>query len=53
MDKNPTKERFIIVTLKYSVKPLSRAVIVALKLMYKQTGSYNFKTQYYAGAKTC
>ena len=53
MHKNPTKARFIIAKRKCSVKPISSAVIAALKLIYRLTGNYNFKTQYYAGVKTC
>ena len=34
--KNPTKARFIIVTPKRSVKPISKATAVGLKLMFNQ-----------------
>ena len=52
MHKNPTKANFIIAAPKCSVKPLSKAVAAALKLIYKETENYNFKTQYYTGVKT-
>ena len=36
LHKNPTKARFIIVTPKRSVKPISKAATVGLKLMFNQ-----------------
>ena len=50
--KNTTKGRFIVGTPIYSVKAHSGAATAALKLIYKQTENYNFKTQYYSGFKT-
>ena len=51
MHKNPTKARFIIATLKCSVKPLLEVVTASLKLIYNQIGHCDFKTQYYSGVK--
>ena len=42
----------MITASKFLVKPLSKAVAAALKLTYKQTENYDFKTQYYSGLKT-
>ena len=36
LDKNPTNSTFIIALPKCSVKPFSKVVAVALKLIYKQ-----------------
>ena len=36
LHKNPTKARFLIVTPKRSVKPISKAATVGLKLMFNQ-----------------
>ena len=52
LHKNPTKARLIIAAPKYLEKPLSKVVIVALKLIYKQIENYNFKTLYHCGVKT-
>ena len=46
------KERLAIAAPQFSVKPLSKAVAGALKLIYNQIENYNFKTQYYCGVKT-
>ena len=46
LHKNPSKARFIIAAPKCSVKPLSKAVTAALKLMYKQVENYNYKSHY-------
>ena len=53
LHKNFTKARSIITGCKCSVKPLSKAVTGALKLIYNQIENYNFITQYYAVSKTC
>ena len=34
------------------MKPFSKAVVAALKLIYKEIENHNFKTQYHAGVKT-
>ena len=34
------------------MKQFSKAATAGLKLIYKQIGNYNFKTQYYSGVKT-
>ena len=52
LHKNPSKSRFIIAAPKCSVKPLSKAVTAALKLLYKQIENYNYKTHYYSSVKT-
>ena len=43
LHKHPSKARFIIVAPQCSVKLLSKAVTLVLKLMYKQIETYNFK----------
>lgn len=52
LHKNPIKARFPIPAPNSSMRPLSRAITAALKLVYKQNKKYNFNTQYYSGAKT-
>ena len=37
MNKNPTKARFVIVTLKWSVKPLSKTVVFFFELLYLES----------------
>ena len=52
LHKTPSKARFIIAAPRCSVKPLSKAVTAALKLIYKQIENYNYKTYFYSGVKT-
>lgn len=52
LHKNPTKVSFTIATPKCSVKPLSKAFAVALKLNYKQFDNCIFKAQHNSGIKT-
>ena len=52
LHKISIKARLIIAAPQFSVKPLSKAVAGALKLIYNQIENCNFKTQYYCGVKT-
>ena len=49
--KHPSKARFIIAAPKFSVKLLSKAVTIALKLMYKHIGIYNSESHYFSEVK--
>ena len=49
--RHPSKARFIIAAPQCSVKLLSNAVTSALKLMYKQIGTYNSKIHYFSRIK--
>ena len=51
LHKTPSKARFIVAATNCSVKPLSKAVTSALKLLYNQIESYNDKTFYFSGVK--
>ena len=53
LDNISIKAILIIAAPQFSVKPLSKAVAGALKVIYNQIENYNFKTQYYCGGKTC
>ena len=52
LHKTPSKSRFIVAATHCSVKPLSKAVTAALKLLYKQIESYNDKSCYFSGVNT-
>ena len=52
LKKSSTKTRFLFATLKYSRKKVSKAdQTLTIKPIYKQTKSYNFKTQCSAGVQ--
>ena len=52
LHKTPSKARFIVAATNCSVKPLSKAVTSALKLIYNQIETYNKKTLYFSGVKS-
>ena len=52
LHKKPSKSRFIVAATNCSVKPLSKAVTAALKLLYNQIESYNDKCFYFSGVKS-
>ena len=52
LHKIPSKSRFIVAATNCSVKPLSKAVTAALKLLYKQIESYHQKSFYFSGVKS-
>ena len=52
LHKTPSKVRFIVATVQYSLKPHSKAVSSALKILYKQIEAYHTKSFFVSGAKT-
>ena len=53
LHKSPTKERFMIAAPKCPpMKSLSKAVVVALKLISNQIEYYKFKTEHHSDVKT-
>ena len=49
LHKHPSKARFIIAAPKCSVKPLSKTITSALKLIFKQLQSYNDESRFFSG----
>lgn len=49
--KNPCKTRLILAAPKYSLKPLSKPITSAFKLIYKQIEPYNKQGTFVSGTK--
>ena len=52
MHKIPIKTRFIIVSPKYSIKPLARTITSILRLLFRQIQTYNDKCRFFIGVNT-
>ena len=52
LHKNPSKARFIIAAPKCSLKPLSKSLTSAFKLIFKQVESYNKHTNIFSGVNS-
>ena len=52
MDKNPIKARFIIASLKSSIKPLVRTITSIFLLFFRQIQTYNDKGRFFTGVNT-
>ena len=49
MPKVPNKPRFIMASVKSSIKPLSQAITSAFRIFYRRIESYNNKYRFFAG----